>query len=135
MNYLIEQKRAEFERICRERGVQRIELFGSATRPDFDPMRSDLDFLVTFQELGPDQYADAYFGLLEVGAGSGGFVRTAVARGWDVDATEISKSALDGLHAAGATVFAGDVAAAVPGSAESTRRRKRPAASKSRKSK
>ena len=50
--------------------------------------------------------------LLEVGAGSGGFVRTAVARGWDVDATEISKSALDGLRAAGATVFTGDVVAA-----------------------
>ena len=50
--------------------------------------------------------------LLEVGAGSGGFVRTAVARGWEVDATEISKSALDGLRAAGAAVFTGDVAAA-----------------------
>ncbi len=50
--------------------------------------------------------------LLEVGAGSGGFVRTAVARGWDVDATEISKSALDGLRAVGAAVFTGDVAAA-----------------------
>jgi len=50
--------------------------------------------------------------LLEVGAGSGGFVRTAVARGWDVDATEISKTALNGLRTAGATVFTGDVAAA-----------------------
>lgn len=50
--------------------------------------------------------------LLEVGAGSGGFVRAAVARGWDVDATEISKGAIDGLLAAGATVFMGDVAAA-----------------------
>lgn len=50
--------------------------------------------------------------LLEVGAGSGGFIRTAIARGWEVHATEISKSALDGLRAAGATVFTGDVAAA-----------------------
>lgn len=50
--------------------------------------------------------------LLEVGAGSGGFVRTAVARGWDVDATEISKSAIDGLRSAGATVFTGDVTGA-----------------------
>ena len=50
--------------------------------------------------------------LLEVGAGSGGFVRTALARGWEVDATEISKSALDGLRAVGAAVFTGDVAAA-----------------------
>lgn len=50
--------------------------------------------------------------MLEVGAGSGGFVRAALARGWDVDATEISKSALDELRKTGARIFAGDVAAA-----------------------
>jgi SAM-dependent methyltransferase len=50
--------------------------------------------------------------LLEVGAGSGGFSRAALARGWEVDATEISKSALGELRASGGTVFAGDVAAA-----------------------
>ena len=65
MNRLIEAKLEEFEHICRRYGVQRIELFGSATGPNFDAAQSDLDFLVTFQELGPDQYADAYFGLLE----------------------------------------------------------------------
>ena len=65
MNHLVEEKRHEMQDICRHRGVARIELFGSATRPDFDPAKSDLDFLVTFQELSPDQYADAYFGLLE----------------------------------------------------------------------
>lgn len=65
MNQLIEEKRQELQLVCRRRGVQRIELFGSATGPDFDPAHSDLDFLVTFQELGSDQYADAYFGLLE----------------------------------------------------------------------
>jgi len=32
---------------------------------DKTPARSDLDFLVTFQELDPDQHADAYFGQLE----------------------------------------------------------------------
>lgn len=65
MNRLIEENRRELERLCRRHRVQRIELFGSATRPDFDSAHSDLDFLVTFQELGLDQYADAYFGLLE----------------------------------------------------------------------
>ncbi len=65
MHRLIEEKRQELERVCRRRRVHRIELFGSAARPDFDPARSDLDFLVTFQELDLDQYADAYFGLLE----------------------------------------------------------------------
>lgn len=65
MNRLIEEKREDLEHICRRHRVQRIELFGSAAGIGFDPTRSDLDFLVTFQELGFNQYADAYFGLLE----------------------------------------------------------------------
>jgi len=65
MNRLIEGKRQELERLCRLRRVKRIELFGSAAGAGFDPERSDLDFLVSFQELRPDEYADAYFGLLE----------------------------------------------------------------------
>ena len=47
--------------------------------------------------------------LLEVGAGSGGFVRAALSRGWSVDATEVSTSGLERLRATGARVLAGDV--------------------------
>jgi predicted nucleotidyltransferase len=65
MNRLIEEKRQELERVCRVRRVHRIELFGFAAGSAFDPAHSELDFLVTFQELDPDQYADTYFGLLE----------------------------------------------------------------------
>jgi len=65
MNSLIAEKLPEVEKICRRRRVQRIELFGSATTAQFDGVTSDLDFLVTFEELGPEQYADAYFGLKE----------------------------------------------------------------------
>jgi predicted nucleotidyltransferase len=65
MNPLIQQNRQELERLCRLRRVRRIELFGSATGPAFDAERSDLDFLVSFQQLAPGEYADAYFGLLE----------------------------------------------------------------------
>lgn len=65
MNRLIEDNRQEMERVCRRRHVRRIELFGSAAGPGFDPTQSDLDFLVTFKELDSDEYADAYFGLLE----------------------------------------------------------------------
>jgi predicted nucleotidyltransferase len=65
MHSFIEEKRLQLEQVCRRRRVHRIELFGSAARPDFDPSHSDLDFLVTFQELDHDQYADTYFGLLE----------------------------------------------------------------------
>jgi predicted nucleotidyltransferase len=65
MHRLIEEKRQELEQVCRLRRVHRIELFGSAAGPAFDPANSDLDFLVTFQELDLNEYADAYFGLLE----------------------------------------------------------------------
>jgi predicted nucleotidyltransferase len=65
MYQVIEQKRQELESICRRHRVERIELFGSAAGEGFDPERSDLDFLVSFQELGLNQYADAYFGLKE----------------------------------------------------------------------
>ncbi len=65
MHRLIDEKREELERVCRRRRVHRIELFGSAAGPNFNSDDSDLDFLVTFQELDPNQYADTYFGLLE----------------------------------------------------------------------
>ena len=65
MNRVIEEKRQQLEELCRRYRVARIELFGSATRSDFDSGKSDLDFLVTFQDLGFNEYADAYFGLLE----------------------------------------------------------------------
>lgn len=42
--------------ICRDYHVTRLELFGSATRADFDPQRSDVDVLVEFAsetDLGP----------------------------------------------------------------------------------
>jgi uncharacterized protein len=65
MNSLIEEKRHDLELVCQRHRVRRIELFGSGAGPGFDRERSDLDFLVTFEELGFDQYADTYFGLLE----------------------------------------------------------------------
>lgn len=65
MNSLIEEKRQQLERVCRQHHVRRIDLFGSAAGSGFDPARSDLDFLVAFQDLALEQYADAYFGLLE----------------------------------------------------------------------
>ncbi len=34
--------------LCRRFRVERLEVFGSATRADFDPERSDVDFLVRF---------------------------------------------------------------------------------------
>ena len=49
MNAQIAAKRPELTALCRRHGVARLEIFGSAARGvDFDPARSDADFLVSF---------------------------------------------------------------------------------------
>lgn len=49
MHALIEANRPAIEALCRRFHVQKLEVFGSAARGhDFDPARSDADFLVTF---------------------------------------------------------------------------------------
>jgi hypothetical protein len=46
----IEAHRAAIADLCRRFHVRRLELFGSAARGvDFDPQRSDADFLVAFE--------------------------------------------------------------------------------------
>lgn len=52
--------------LCREFGVARLEIFGSATGAAFDPERSDVDFLVEYlpnTDLGP--WMTRYFELEE----------------------------------------------------------------------
>lgn len=62
---IIEQKREQLTNLCRQYGVQRLELFGSALRDDFDSKYSDLDLLIEFKPLPEGTYADTYFGLKE----------------------------------------------------------------------
>ena len=62
---LIEAKRTQIAERCRRYRVRRFEAFGSAAGEGFDPLASDLDFLVEFLTLAPGERADAYFGLLE----------------------------------------------------------------------
>lgn len=50
---------------CRRAHVRRLDPFGSAVRADFDPLRSDLDFVVAFDDLAPVELADAFFTLKE----------------------------------------------------------------------
>ncbi|MDQ3548454.1 MAG: nucleotidyltransferase domain-containing protein [Chloroflexota bacterium] len=45
---LIEQHLEAINALCREFGVVRLELFGSAATSAFDPERSDIDFLVEY---------------------------------------------------------------------------------------
>jgi len=62
---LVEEKRAELGRLCAQYHVRRLELFGSAADERFDPERSDLDFLVEFEDLAWNEYAQHYFGLAD----------------------------------------------------------------------
>ncbi len=61
---LIEQNRDALTRLCRQFRVERLELFGSAAKGNFQPDSSDVDFLVTFADARPGTYADRYLGLL-----------------------------------------------------------------------
>lgn len=40
---------AKVAELCRRYHVERLDIFGSAVREDFDPARSDVDLLVTFE--------------------------------------------------------------------------------------
>lgn len=52
--------------VCRKYAVRRLKLFGSATGEEFDPERSDLDFLVEFDEPPPGmRLGTQFFGLME----------------------------------------------------------------------
>jgi predicted nucleotidyltransferase len=63
MHPAILSKRKEVIELCRRFGVTRLELFGSAAREsDFNPDRSDFDFLVEFAEDSSNLAAFIRFG-------------------------------------------------------------------------
>ena len=57
--------------LCRQYGVCRLALFGSAAKGTFDPGKSDLDFVLEFADYGPGvagrfiAFADALEALFE----------------------------------------------------------------------
>jgi predicted nucleotidyltransferase len=62
----IEEKRDAIVALCRKHGVVRLEVFGSAARGlDFDPKRSDFDFLVEFEQQSDLPPLNQFFGLAE----------------------------------------------------------------------
>lgn len=65
MQAVVEQRQAKIAALCRRFGVRRLELFGSAAGPDFDPAGSDIDLLVELEPPPGLGYADAYFGFKE----------------------------------------------------------------------
>jgi hypothetical protein len=62
---LVAEYRPQIQSLCRQFGVSRLELFGSAATADFVEDRSDFDFLVEFDVAGEVRALDAYFGLKE----------------------------------------------------------------------
>jgi predicted nucleotidyltransferase len=48
MHSALAEKRDALVALCRRLGVRRLDVFGSAVRDDFDPARSDADFLIEF---------------------------------------------------------------------------------------
>lgn len=62
---MIHNHRKQLTEVCRQFGVERLEVFGSAVRIDFDSQKSDVDFIVRFQTPGEAGYADRYLGLAE----------------------------------------------------------------------
>jgi predicted nucleotidyltransferase len=64
MNPLIQEHLSQLFDLCRRYDVRRLDLIGSATRSDFDAARSDLDFVVEFNQFKLENAADRYLGLM-----------------------------------------------------------------------
>jgi uncharacterized protein len=63
MTTIVDRHRPEIEALCRAYRVKRLDVFGSAIREDFDPIRSDVDFLVEFESEPDLNTFHAYMGL------------------------------------------------------------------------
>ena len=62
----IEKHREALTAMCHRYGVVRLEVFGSAARDaDFDPAKSDADFLVEFEKVGSLSAFDQFLGFSE----------------------------------------------------------------------
>lgn len=59
----IADRKAQLDELCARSHARRLHLFGSATRGDFRPAESDLDFLVEFEDLPPAAYSESFFRL------------------------------------------------------------------------
>jgi predicted nucleotidyltransferase len=60
----VEKHRDALAALCRQHGVARLCLFGSAATEHFDPATSDLDFIVAFADKSSG-YADRYLDFAE----------------------------------------------------------------------
>lgn len=61
---MLEKHQSELTELCRQFGVERLEVFGSAVTGAFNP-ESDLDFLVHFRKKPGLSLVEQYFGFKE----------------------------------------------------------------------
>lgn len=72
---LLEEKRGAIAELCRKYAAERLRVFGSALRDDWDPSSSDIDFIVEFGRSAPMNAFDQLLGFkldLEVLVGHSG---------------------------------------------------------------
>jgi predicted nucleotidyltransferase len=63
---LIKDNIKDLETICEKHMVKSLYLFGSAAKNEFNPKKSDLDFVVEFNKnINPIDFADNFFSLLD----------------------------------------------------------------------
>jgi len=61
----LQSRHEELLALCRKHGVASLDLFGSGTTDEWQPSRSDLDFLVTFRMQPGRSLADRFLSLAE----------------------------------------------------------------------
>jgi uncharacterized protein len=62
---LIKNNREQIAQLCNQLAVQRLDVFGSAVTNQFDPLRSDVDFVVDFYRHDEPGILDRYLALAE----------------------------------------------------------------------
>ena len=65
MHQFVESRRPEIEALCRNLGVRRLDVFGSAVGAAFDITSSDVDVLVEFETSPGFDHFGSYFALKE----------------------------------------------------------------------
>lgn len=65
MALIIDNKREELIKLCKKYRVAELDLFGSAATGDFDEKKSDIDFLVEFENAVTQDRFDNFFNFLE----------------------------------------------------------------------
>jgi predicted nucleotidyltransferase len=64
MHAIVEQHLPKLLELCKKYNVRRLDVIGSAARNDFDPDRSDVDFVVEFNDFNVSNAADRFLGLM-----------------------------------------------------------------------